>query len=480
MAENTRSLAEEELLAIITDYVYAGCIGSPEAFKIARYCLLDALGCAIAGLDHPVCRKHLGPLVPGAELPSGARVPGTPHRLDPVQAAYNIGCLIRWLDYNDTWLAAEWGHPSDNLGAILACADYVAQNTPTPMRMRDVLAYLIKAYEIQGVLALANSFNQIGLDHVFLVRIASCAVATALLGGGRQEIINALSNAFLDGGALRAYRHAPNTGWRKSWAAGDATARGVRLALLATSGEMGYPQALSAPRWGVYDVLFQGKPLSLARSLGSYVVENILFKVSYPAEFHAQTAAECAVQLHARVKDRLDKIERILLTTQAPAMRIINKTGPLNNPADRDHCLQYIVAVALLYGELKSLHYEDDTACDRRIDALRERMQVIEEPRFSRDYLDPDKRSIANGVTIQFTDGSTEWCTIEYPLGHRRRREESLPHLVEKFRTNLAGHFAPGCCERLAAFFTQAEAFETMPVEEFMGLWVGEVLPSTH
>ncbi|MGH8657009.1 MAG: bifunctional 2-methylcitrate dehydratase/aconitate hydratase [Gammaproteobacteria bacterium] len=473
MAENTRPLAEEDLLAAITDYVYAGRISSPEAFKIARYCLLDALGCAIAGLAHPVCRKHLGPLVPGAELPLGARVPGTTHRLDPVQAAYNIGCLIRWLDYNDTWLAAEWGHPSDNLGAILACADYVAQNTPTPIRMRDVLAYLIKAYEIQGVLALANSFNRIGLDHVFLVRVASSAVATAVLGGGRREIINALSNAFLDGGALRTYRHTPNTGWRKSWAAGDATARGVRLALMATSGEMGYPLALSAPQWGVCDVLFQGKPLSLARSLGSYVVENILFKVSYPAEFHAQTAAECAVQLHTRVQDRLHEIKRIVLTTQTPAMRIINKAGPLTNPADRDHCLQYIVAVALLYGDLKSQYYEDLTACDPRIDALRERMQVIEEPRFSRDYLDPDKRSIANGVAIHFVDGSTESCLIEYPLGHRRRREESLPHLLEKFQTNLTQHFSSGRRKKLAAFFTQADAFETMPVEEFMGLWAG-------
>ncbi|MGH8651413.1 MAG: MmgE/PrpD family protein, partial [Gammaproteobacteria bacterium] len=297
---------------------------------------------------------------------------------------------------------------------------------------------------------------------------------------GRQEIINALSNAFLDGGALRTYRHAPNTGWRKSWAAGDATARGARLALMATAGEMGYPQGLSAPRWGLYDVLFQGKPLTLARPLDSYVVENILFKVSYPAEFHAQTAAECAIQLHGRVKHRLDQIKHIVLTTQAPAMRIINKSGPLHNPADRDHCIQYIVAVALLCGELKSLHYEDDTAYDPHIDGLRERMQVIEEPRFSLDYLDPDKRSIANGVTIRFTDGSKKSCTIEYPLGHRRRREESLPHLVQKFQTNLAGHFAPGRCERLAAFFTQGEAFEAMPVKEFMGLWVGEVLPSTH
>ncbi len=480
MSENTRPPAEEDLLAAITDYVYAGRISSPEAFKIARYCLLDALGCAIASLDHPVCRKHLGPLVPGAELPRGARVPGTAYKLDPVQAAYNIGCLIRWLDYNDTWLAAEWGHPSDNLGAILACADYVAQNTPTSMRMRDVLAYLIKAYEIQGVLALANSFNQIGLDHVFLVRIASCAVATALLGGGRQEIINALSNAFLDGGALRTYRHAPNTGWRKSWAAGDATARGVRLALMATAGEMGYPQGLSAPRWGLYDVLFQGKPLTLARPLGSYVVENILFKVRYPAEFHAQTAAECAIELHGRAKHRLDQIKHIVLTTQAPAMRIINKSGPLHNAADRDHCLQYIVAVSLLFGDLKSRHYEDASASDPRVDALRERMQVLEEPRFSRDYLDPDKRSIANGIAIHFTDGAAESCTIEYPLGHRRRREEALPGLVEKFQTNIGGHFAPERCERLGAHYTQAERFEAMPVEEFMGLWVGEGLRSTH
>ncbi len=478
---STRPPPDPELVAI-ADYVCDYLVDSEEAVITARYCLMDALGCAIAALRQAECRRHLGPVVPGATLPGGARVPGTAYELDPIHAAYNIGCMVRWLDYNDTWLAAEWGHPSDNLGAILAVADYVSRGhdarARSPLTMRDVLVALIKAYEIQGVLALENSFNRIGIDHVILVKIASSAVTTALLGGGKDVIINALSNAWLDGGTLRSYRHAPNTGWRKSWAAGDASARAVRLALQACNGEMGYPSVLSTPEWGYYDVFLDGEPLRLPRPYGSYVVENILFKVAFPAEFHAQTAVEAALQLHLEVKDRLAQVDHIVITTQAPAMRIINKTGPLHNPADRDHCLQYAVAIALLFGELTSHHYSDEIASDTRIDALREKMRVVEEPRYSRDYLDAEKRAIANQVTIHYLDGAVASREVAYPLGHRRRRSEAWPLLVEKFERNLSGCYAEHERQALGDLLLDDSRLLAMSVAEFMARWVRATPPS--
>lgn len=461
----------DPLLCELADYVLSAPITSDEAYDTARYCLMDSLGCAFLALGYPACTNMLGPIVPGVVVENGARVPGTSFVLDPVAAAFNIGTLIRWLDFNDTWLAAEWGHPSDNLGAILAVADHLSRHG-SPITMRDVLTAMIKAHEIQGVLALENSFNRVGLDHVLLVRIASTAVATAMLGGTREQIINAISNAFLDGGALRAYRHAPNTGSRKSWAAGDATARAVWHAFIALRGEMGYPGALSTPTWGFSDVLFRAKPIELARPLGSYVMEHVLFKISFPAEFHAQTAVEAAITLHPLVHERLDDIDWIELTTHESALRIIHKTGPLANPADRDHCLEYMTAVGLLFGTLTADHYEDDIAADPRIDALRAKMTVREDQQFSRDYLDPDKRSIANAVQVFFKDGtSTERVEVEYPIGHRRRRSEGIPVLVEKFERSLATQFDAAKTLAIRTAFTQLDA---MPVQDFMGLLTRE------
>jgi 2-methylcitrate dehydratase len=462
----------DPLLTRIADYVLAfDTAGGNEAMETARLCLMDSLGCAMLALEFPACTKLLGPVVPGAGMPGGARVPGTQYELDPVRAAFNIGAMIRWLDYNDTWLAAEWGHPSDNLGGILALADYLSRQG-RDIRVRDVLKRMVQAYEIQGVLALENSLNRVGLDHVLLVRVATAAVATAMLGGGRAEVVNALSNAWIDGGALRTYRHAPNTGSRKSWAAGDATSRGVWLALHSLRGEMGYPSALSAKGWGFQDVLFRGREVTLGRPLGSYVMENILFKVSYPAEFHAQTAVEAAVQLHPLVKDRLESVERIEIETQEAGMRIIDKTGPLANPADRDHCLQYMVATALLKGGLTAEDYEDEAAAGPRLDRLRDTMRVAENERFTRDYLDPEKRSIANAVRVIFRDGSsTERIEVEYPLGHRRRRAESIPALGAKFARAIALHLAPRGIERILSLFDNPAALTGTPIHEFMGLW---------
>ena len=461
----------DKVLLDIADYVSDYTIESDEAFDTARYCLMDAMGCGIIALTDTECRKHIGPLVPGAEFTNGVPIPGTHFRLEPVHAAFNIGALVRWLDYNDTWLAAEWGHPSDNLGAILACADYANRHLGLHYTMRDVLETQIKAYEIQGVLALENSFNRVGLDHVILVRIASTAVATKLLGGNKQQIANALTNAWIDGGALRTYRHAPNTGWRKSWAAGDACSRAVRHALMALNDEMGYPSALSAQQWGFYDVLFKGKTFQLPRPYGSYVMENILFKVAFPVEFHAQTAVECALQLHAQMKDRLDQIDHITLKTQEAAMRIINKTGPLNNPADRDHSLQYSVAIGLIYGELESHHYSDEVATDPTIDLLREKMLAEEEPRYSSDYLDPDKRSIANAVIVHFNDGTEVSTEVEYPIGHRRRRQEALPLLAEKLTHNLGTLFSNEKVNTISKLLQDQQALHQQPVNAFMNMW---------
>jgi len=467
----------DPLLVEIADYAANYAIASGEAYQTARYCLMDTLGCGLLALHYPACTKLLGPVVLGTTVPDGSRVPGTHYVLDPVTAAFNIGCIIRWLDFNDTWLAAEWGHPSDNLGAILAVTDFLSRRQTAegkkPLTIRDVLTAMIKAHEIQGVLALENSFNRVGLDHVLLVRIASTAVATQLLGGNREQIINAVSNAWLDGGALRAYRHAPNTGSRKSWAAGDATSRGVQHAFMALKGEMGYPTALSAKTWGFSDVLFKGKPIKLARPFGSYVMENVLFKISFPAEFHAQTAVEAAITLHPQVKDRLNEIEKITITTHESAMRIIDKTGPLHNPADRDHCLQYMTAIGLLFGKLDADHYEDATAQDPRVDALRAKMVVTEEPRYSREYLEPDKRSIANAVQVFFKGGpATPKIEVEYPVGHRRRRAEGMPLLVNKFKANLASRLPAHRVENVLNVCHDQARLEAMPVHEFVEYFV--------
>jgi 2-methylcitrate dehydratase len=462
----------DKVLVDIADYAGKYEIRSAEAYNTARLCLMDTLGCGLEALEYPACTKLLGPLVPGTAVPNGARVPGTQYQLDPVQAAFNIGAMIRWLDFNDTWLAAEWGHPSDNLGGILAVADWLSRNG-TPLAMREVLTAMIKAHEIQGVIALKNSFNRVGLDHVVLVKVASTAVVANMLGLSRDAIINAVSHAWLDGQSLRTYRHAPNTGSRKSWAAGDATSRAVRLALIAKTGEMGYPSVLTAKTWGFYDVLFRGKPFRFPRRYGSYVMENVLFKISFPAEFHAQTAAEAAVQLHPEVKDRLDNIKKIEIVTHESAIRIIDKKGPLHNPADRDHCIQYMVAIALVKGNLTAADYEDDAARDPRIDALRAKMSCAESKQYSREYLDPKKRSIANQLQIFFKDGTrTRKVAVEYPIGHRRRRHEGIPLLEAKFRTNLARRFPKERREAIFELCRDQKRLEATPVREFVDMFV--------
>ncbi|MFM5438409.1 bifunctional 2-methylcitrate dehydratase/aconitate hydratase [Aeromonas enteropelogenes] len=467
----------DQVLVDIADYICSHPITSQAALDTARHCLMDTLGCGLLALRFPECTKHLGPIVPGTVVPFGARVPGTQFCLDPVKAAWDIGAIIRWLDYNDTWLAAEWGHPSDNLGGILATADWLSRTRvaegKAPLTMADVLVAMVKAHEIQGVLALENSFNRVGLDHVVLVKVASTAVVTHMLGGTRDQVIDAVSQAWVDGQSLRTYRHAPNAGSRKSWAAGDATSRAVRLALITMSGEMGYPGVLSAPKWGFYDVLFKGNQFALHQGYGSYVMENVLFKISYPAEFHAQTAVECAMKLHGEVKGRLDEIDRIELTTHESAIRIISKVGALNNPADRDHCLQYMVAVPLIFGRLIAEDYEDDIAADPRIDALRDKMVVQEDKRYSREYLEADKRSIANAIQVFFKDGThTAKVEVEYPVGHRRRREEGIPLLVEKFRHNLATRFPAKRVGEILALCQDGKQLASIPVHTFMDLLV--------
>ena len=460
----------------VARYVAGYTVDSREAFDTARYMLLDSLACAALAMDHEACVRHLGPLVPGADMKGGARVPFTHHELDPVQAAYNIGVQIRWLDFNDTWLAAEWGHPSDNLGAILAVADYLGRRAEsdgaTPMTVRDVLGYAIKAHEIQGCYALRNSFNRVGLDHVILVRLASTAVATRMLGGDVEAIWTAVSHSWIDSGTLRTYRHAPNTGPRKSWAAGDACRRAVTHALNAVRGEVGYPSALTVPTWGFYDIAFDGKPFEFERPFGSYVMENILFKISFPAEFHAQTAVECAMRLHAEVKDRLDDIERIELQTQEAGARIVDKTGPLANYADRDHCLQYMVAVPLIFGRLTAEDYGDAVAADPRIDRLREKMVVSENEQFTRDYFDPDKRYIGNAVQVVFKDGSrTEQVSVDYPIGHRRRREEGIPVLLAKFEKAVRAKLPATNANRLMELAASPVELDEMPVTAFLSLF---------
>ncbi len=473
----------DQVIVDIADYVCDYTIESDEAFDTARNCLIDTLGCGFEALEYPACKKLLGPVVAGTAVPNGAKVPGTNYQLDPILAAFNIGTMIRWLDFNDTWLAAEWGHPSDNLGGILAVADYVSRknvNEGNPaLTIKDVLTAMIKAHEIQGILALENSFNRVGLDHVILVKIASTAVVTQLLGGNKEDIINAVSNAFVDGQSLRTYRHSPNTGSRKSWAAGDATSRAVRLAWMTLQGEMGYPSALTAKTWGFYDVLFKGEPFKFQRTYGAYVMEQILFKISFPAEFHAQTAVESAIQLKHEVGSKLQTVEqiaqidKIVITTHESAIRIIDKTGPLDNPADRDHCLQYMTAIGLLKGNLTAQDYENDTAADPRIDALRDKMTCTENPAYTTDYLNPDKRSIANAIQIFFKDGSiSNNIAVEYPIGHRRRRDKGISELVKKFKVNLARGFDTKKQADILALCLDQTALENTAVNQFVDLLI--------
>ncbi|CBJ42679.1 bifunctional 2-methylcitrate dehydratase/aconitate hydratase [Ralstonia solanacearum] len=470
----------DKVIVDIVDYVTRFKIDSKAAYETARHCLLDTLGCGLEALSYPACTKLLGPVVPGTIVPNGAKVPGTPFQLDPVQAAFSIGAMIRWLDFNDTWLAAEWGHPSDNLGGILAVADWLSRTNLAggrkPLVMKDVLTAMIQAHEIQGCIALENAFNKVGLDHVVLVKVATTAVVGQLLGLSREELINAVSLAWVDGQALRTYRHAPNAGSRKSWAAGDATSRGVRLALIARTGEMGYPSALTAKGWGFYDVSFKGKPFTFQRPYGTYVMENVLFKISFPAEFHAQTAAEAAMTLHRALAEAgrsVDEIKTITIRTHEAALRIIDKTGPLANPADRDHCLQYMVAVPLIFGRLTAEDYEDNVARDPRIDALRKKMVCVEDKQFTKDYHDPKKRSIANALTVAFKNGKTlKEVVVEYPIGHKRRRKEGLPLLVEKFGTNLARRFPARQQDAILRASLSQKALEAMPVNEYVDLYV--------
>jgi 2-methylcitrate dehydratase len=469
----------DKVLVKIADYALNISIESKEALTTARYCLMDTLGCGLLALTFDDCKNLLGPYVENTQVPGGVRVPGTKHVLDPVKGAWDIGAMVRWLDFNDTWLAAEWGHPSDNLGGILAAADYISQKNvqlgKKGLTIYDVLVSMIKAHEIQGILALENSFNRVGLDHVVLVKIASTAVISSLFGLTKEQTINALSQAFVDGQSLRTYRHAPNVGPRKSWAAGDATSRALQLVLLTLKGQIGYPSAITAPTWGFQDVLFKGKELRLPQEFGSYVMENVLFKVSFPAEFHAQTAVEAAVILHSEVKDRVNDIQKIVISTQESAIRIISKEGQLNNPADRDHCIQYMTAVGLLKGNLVAEDYEDDVASDPRIDLLRSKMVIEEDKRYSREYLEADKRSVANAVQIFFEDGSsTEKIEVEYPIGHRRRREEGLPLLIEKFKNNLGTQFSESRSEVILNLCLDESKLESTAVSDFMELIVLE------
>lgn len=466
---------EDTLTKSIVSYLISPLKISQEAYETAKLCLLDSLGCALLALNFSACTKLLGPIIPGTQLPIGSRIPGTAYLLDPIQAAFNLGAMIRWLDFNDTWLAAEWGHPSDNIGAILPICDYISQKNRregrAPLLIKDLIESMVQAYEVQGILALRNSCNQIGIDHVFFVKSASVAVVTKLLGGTSQQIADALSQVWVDGGALRTYRHAPNTGSRKSWAAGDACRRAVQLAWITLQGEKGYTTPLEAPRWGLYDVLFQGRAFTLDRPLDFYVIENILFKVKFPAEFHAQTAVEAAIILHSKIKEKIDKIAHIEIHTQEAAMRIIDKRGPLKNPPDRDHCLQYMVAVALLKGNLTVQDYEEEAALDPQIDLLRSKMEVRENLSYSRDYLDPDKRSIANAITIYFQNGESIHSEVEYPIGHRRRRIEALPLLLSKVRENLSSRFSALKVEKILSIYHSPQ-FLDYPVDQFVELFL--------
>jgi len=472
---------DKEIIDIV-DYVENYEIKSEVAYETAWNCLLDTLGCGLEALEYDECKKLLGPLAPGTVVTNGVRVPGTNYELDPVQGAFNIGAMIRWLDFNDTWLAAEWGHPSDNLGGILATADWlsraaVAAGRP-PLKVHDVLTAMIKAHEIQGCIALENSFNKVGLDHVILVKVASTAVVAKMLGLTREQTLNAVSLAWVDGQALRTYRHFPNAGSRKSWAAGDATSRAVRLALIAQTGEMGYPSVLTAKVWGFYDSLFRGNPFKFQRAYGSYVMENILFKISFPAEFHSQTAVEAAMTINGLMKaagKSAADIASVKIRTHEACIRIIDKKGPLGNPADRDHCIQYMVAVPLIFGRLTARDYEDDIASDPAIDALREKIVCVEDPAFTVDYHDPSKRSIADALTVEFKDGSKfDEVVVEYPIGHARRRTDGIPLLIEKFKINLARIFSADQQKKILDVSMDYKKLSEMAVNEYVDLYVNK------
>jgi 2-methylcitrate dehydratase len=464
----------DQVIIDIVDYTLNYEISSPVAYETAWNCFLDTLGCGLEALEYEACTKLLGPVVPGLTVENGVKVPGTTYVLDPVQGAFNIGAMIRWLDFNDTWLAAEWGHPSDNLGGILATADWLSRTTDKKFTIKDVLTAMIKAHEIQGCIALENSFNKVGLDHVILVKVASTAVVAQMMGLTREQVLAAVSLAWIDGQSLRTYRHFPNAGSRKSWAAGDATSRAVRLALIAQAGEMGYPSALTAKTWGFYDVSFKGQAFKFQRPYGTYVMENILFKVSFPAEFHSQTAVEAAMTIYQKLQatgKTSDDIKKITIRTHEACIRIIDKKGPLNNPADRDHCIQYMVAVPFIFGRLTARDYEDDIASDPRIDALREKIVCVEDTGYSADYHDPAKRSIANAITVEFNDGTVfDEVAVEYPVGHARRRKEGIPLLIEKYKTNLARIYDTDKQQKIAALCLDYEKLAATPVNEFMDL----------
>ena len=464
----------DELIQKIADYVHDYNITSDEAISTAKYCLMDTIGCGLLALTFPECKSLLGPHIDGTEVPNGVRVLGTNFKLDPIKAAWDNGAIIRWLDFNDTWLAAEWGHPSDNLGGILSACDYISQNYPERnMSVKDIIFSMIKAHEIQGVMALENSFNRVGLDHVLLVKIASVGVISVILGLTKDQTIDALSQAFVDGQSLRTYRHAPNAGPRKSWAAGDATSRAMQLVWLTKKGQIGYPSAISAPTWGFKDVLFNGKDLIINQEFESYVMENVLFKISFPAEFHAQTAVEAAVKLHHEIKNKFDEIDKIKIITHESAIRIISKEGKLNNPADRDHCLQYMTAIGLMKGDLVAEDYEDSVAKDPLVDNLREKMEIEEDLSFSKDYLDPSKRSIANSLQIFFKDGTcTDIEEVHYPIGHKNRRAEGIPILIKKFEKNLMTQFSEDRVKGIMSLFEDDEKLFNLPVKEFVDLFV--------
>jgi 2-methylcitrate dehydratase len=464
----------DQAIIDIVDYALNYEIKSSVAYETAWNCFMDTLGCGLEALEYEACTKLLGPVVPGLTVTNGVKVPGTKHVLDPVQGAFNIGAMIRWLDFNDTWLAAEWGHPSDNLGAILATADWLSRTTDKKFTVKDVLTAMIKAHEIQGCIALENSFNKVGLDHVILVKVASTAVVAQMMGLTRDQALAAVSLAWVDGQSLRTYRHFPNAGSRKSWAAGDATSRAVRLALIAKTGEMGYPSALTAKTWGFYDVSFKGNDFKFQRPYGSYVMENILFKISFPAEFHSQTGVEAAMTIYHQMQaagKTSDEIAKVTIRTHEACIRIIDKKGPLNNPADRDHCIQYMVAVPFIFGRLTARDYEEDIAADPRIDALREKIICVEDPAYTADYHDPQKRSIANAITVEFTDGTIfEEVAVEYPIGHARRRTEGIPLLIEKYKTNLARIYDGDKQKKIIDLCLDYDKLSATPVNEFMDL----------
>ncbi len=464
----------DTVISDISSYTHNYKVDSQLAFKTAHYCFLDSLGCALAALKYPQATSIIGPVVP-MTVPHGARVIGTSFELDPVQAAFSNTALIRWLDYNDCWLAAEWGHPSDNLGSIISVADYLNRTGQAKFTVNDVLEGLIKCHEIQGCLALENSFNAVGLDHVLLVKVASTAVVSKMLGLTEDQTIDALSQAFVDGQALRTYRHAPNTMSRKSWAAADAVARAVNLAYLVKKGQGGMPSILTAKTWGFYDVLFKGKEFKFQRPYGSYVMENVLFKISFPAEFHAQTAVEAALTVNKTLASKnltYKDIKSIRIRTQNAGMRIIDKKGPLHNYADRDHCIQYMVAIPLIYGRLTADDYSDSIASNPDIDALREKMYCVEDEKFTTEYHEPEKRYIGNAIQVTLNDGQVlDDVVVDFPIGHKNRREEGIPVLMEKFKRHLNEQFKPDQVEKILKVSEDYDTLKDLNISDYLALY---------